>query len=115
MEITALPKGLSEQRCPKLKNYLCCHDLQQSITLSTLMDLSKYPLDKLLHIEAANLVVLISAFTVPPVRHWWIILPAFAWLLGLIAEQYAGMQNFRNHWSTLTQQVEYLSAIRPKV
>jgi hypothetical protein len=62
------------------------------------------------NLEASALYVLISAMLVPDVRHWWCILPACMWVLVLYANEYSGLKNAENKWSTLSEQTKYLMA-----
>jgi hypothetical protein len=61
------------------------------------------------NLETAAVYTLLSAPLVPAVRHWWCILPAAMWSLILVAQLYSGMSDFRNPWTTLSKQIEYLS------
>ena len=63
--------------------------------------------------EAAGLYVVIGSLLVPAVRHWWALIPASGWVLLGVAEVYAQLRNFSNKWSTLSDQIEYLSNPRP--
>ena len=60
-------------------------------------------------LETAAVVVLLSAALVPSVRHWWWILPSLIWLLLLIVEAVVTVQKAADKWSTLSDQVKYLS------
>jgi len=61
------------------------------------------------NLQVVSLYVLISALVVPGVRRWWCILPACMWVLDLIAELFWGVRRFLDKWSTLSEQIRYLS------
>jgi len=61
------------------------------------------------NLEAAALIILLSATVLPSVRHWWCILPAFIWLLLLITECVVSLQQAADKWATLRDQIKYLS------
>ncbi len=65
------------------------------------------------NLETTAIYVLISAFFVPSVRHWWCILPACMWTLVLFAKEYSGLRNVMNQWSSLSDQTKYLMAKKP--
>jgi hypothetical protein len=62
------------------------------------------------NLESAAVYTLASTPLVPSLRHWWCILPAFTWILLLALEQYGSVRRLKDPWTTLTQQIEYLSA-----
>lgn len=59
--------------------------------------------------EATAAFILVSAIFVPPVRHWWVIVPACVWILFLILETFAEYVKRLNGWSTFISQIKYLS------
>ena len=59
---------------------------------------------------AAALYVLVSAAIVPEVRHWWCIVPAAAWVFAVAAEFVAQLRRAFDKWSTLQDQIAYLSS-----
>jgi hypothetical protein len=61
------------------------------------------------NLETTAVYALLSTPFVPGLRHWWCIFPAVFWTFLLFAEQYAGLGRVKDPWSTLTQQIEYLS------
>lgn len=61
------------------------------------------------NLEATSVYVLISTAIVPGIRHWWCILPASIWVLLLTAEIYTVSARLWNRWSTLGDQIVYLS------
>ena len=61
------------------------------------------------NLQATSLCILASAAVVREVRHWWCILPAYFWLLLLIAEADASMRDVRDNWSTLNKQIIHLN------
>jgi hypothetical protein len=67
------------------------------------------------NLQAASLYVLISALVVPGVRRWWCILPACMWVLDFIAELFWAVRGFLDKWSTLSEQIKYLSVGNPNV
>jgi hypothetical protein len=60
------------------------------------------------NLETAALYTLMSAFVVPGLRRWWIILPACIWVFILVAEQFASISEVMNKWSSLSRQIQYL-------
>ena len=62
------------------------------------------------NLETAALIVLLSATVVPSVRHWWCILPSCMWVLLFVVESVVAVQKAFDKWSTLNDQVKYLSA-----
>jgi hypothetical protein len=65
------------------------------------------------NLETTSFYVVISALIVPAVRHWWCILPAGIWIIIFLSEQYRGVRQFRDPWSTLAEQIDYLIAQKP--
>jgi hypothetical protein len=61
------------------------------------------------NLQAAALCVLISAIFVPPLRHWWYLLPSGFWLLSIVAEVFAVFRKQFDPWSGLTDQINYLA------
>ncbi len=61
------------------------------------------------NLETAAVYVLLSTPLVPGVRHWWCILPASMWVLILVAQEYEGIRRVKDKWTTLSEQVTYLS------
>lgn len=61
------------------------------------------------NLGATAIYVLICATFVPGVRHWWCILPACLWVFLLAAEVYGAIQRYTSKWSTLSEQIRYLS------
>jgi hypothetical protein len=66
-----------------------------------------------LNLETAALCVLLGALVVSRLRHWWYILPAFMWVLMLLAEEYSAWKQYPNRWSPLSAQIKYLSEMPP--
>ena len=64
------------------------------------------------NLETAGLYILVSAIFVPTLRRWWCILPSALWGLLLFAFEYAQTQKWLNKWSTLEDQIKYLSEER---
>jgi hypothetical protein len=62
------------------------------------------------NLETAALYALASVPLVPALRHWWCILPASIWILILVGEQYGSVSRYLDQWTTLTEQIEILSA-----
>ena len=58
---------------------------------------------------AAALYVLASALVVRDVRHWWCIAPSLAWVLATLLSIVAKVRRSWNKWSTLQDQITYLS------
>ena len=67
------------------------------------------------NLEAAAIYILISSTYVPAVRHWWCILPACVWIVVGAGETYTVLNRFANKWSTLSDQIKYLSDAAPKL
>lgn len=65
------------------------------------------------NLETTALYVLISAAVVPSLREWWCILPTCLWVALLVAEEYSSVKRFMDKWSTLSDQIRYLSAGGP--
>lgn len=61
--------------------------------------------------EATGLYVLISAYWVPSLRHWWLMVPAAVWVFILISQQYGDVKRYTEKWSTLYAQITYLSEL----
>jgi hypothetical protein len=61
------------------------------------------------NLETTALYALVSSALVPGLRHWWCILPASLWTLLLAAQQYNDVRRYRDKWSTLSAQIEYIS------
>jgi hypothetical protein len=61
------------------------------------------------NLQAASLYVLISALVVPSVRRWWCLLPASLWVLDLVGELFMSVRQYFDKWSTLSEQIQYLS------
>jgi len=61
------------------------------------------------NLETAALYVLIWVPFVPAVRRWWCIFPACVWLLVAVAEVYTAWRRYIDQWSTLSDQIQYLS------
>lgn len=61
------------------------------------------------NLETAAVYALASMPLVPGLRHWWCIVPASMWTLILAAQQYTSVLHYKDKWSTLTEQIEYLS------
>jgi hypothetical protein len=62
-------------------------------------------------LETAALIVLLSASVVPSVRHWWFILPSCMWVFLFILDQVFAVKKVSDKWSTLNDQVKYLSTL----
>ncbi|MFZ0318659.1 MAG: hypothetical protein WAL56_05985 [Candidatus Sulfotelmatobacter sp.] len=61
-------------------------------------------------LETAALIVVLCATVVPSVRHWWCILPSCMWVFLFVLEQVFTLKKALDRWSTLNDQVKYLSA-----
>jgi hypothetical protein len=66
------------------------------------------------NLEVAGLYVLLSSFIVPGIRHWWSLIPACVWVFLGIAEVVHALRRYGDKWSTLFQQIDYLSKARPE-
>jgi hypothetical protein len=60
------------------------------------------------NLETTAVYVVLSAFVVPAVRHWWSLGPAIFWVLILFSQEYTGMRRYFDPWSTLSEQIGYL-------
>lgn len=63
------------------------------------------------NLETAAVYVLISAWFVQAVRHWWCMLPACLWTLSLVNDEYWGARNAVDRWTTLSSQITYISEL----
>lgn len=63
------------------------------------------------NLQAAAGYVLISATYVPALRHWWWLVPAFAWCVITVVEGYSLLERLFNKWSTYSDQIKYLSTL----
>ena len=61
------------------------------------------------NLETTAVYALLSTPFVPGLRHWWCIFPAVFWTALLFAEQFAAFGRFKDPWSSLGEQIEYLS------
>jgi hypothetical protein len=59
---------------------------------------------------ASALYILASAFILPPVRHWWCIVPAISWVAIVVIGGIGRYQRLTDDWSTLQAQIVYLSS-----
>ncbi len=64
------------------------------------------------NLETTGLYVLGSALFVPGVRHWWCLSLAAVWVFIGIAEVLYTVRRYPNKWSTLFEQIDYLSKAR---
>jgi hypothetical protein len=60
-------------------------------------------------LETAAVYCLMSSVAVPAVRHWWLLVPAVFWTLLLILESVESLRKALNKWSTLNDQIKYLT------
>lgn len=61
------------------------------------------------NLEVAAIYVLCSTIFVPQLRHWWCIAPSLMWVVILIAFEYDSVRRFNDKWTTLLDQIRYLS------
>jgi len=66
------------------------------------------------NLQTASVYILISACFVPALRHWWVLAPTSLWTLFLLAEEYAGLMQWLNKYSTTSKQITYLSKLSSK-
>lgn len=66
------------------------------------------------NLEVTGLYVLLSSFIVPGIRHWWSLIPACIWVFLGIAEVVHALRRYGDKWSTLFQQIDYLSKALPE-
>jgi hypothetical protein len=66
-----------------------------------------------INFESTAVFILISALVVPQYRHWWIIASAIFWISMFASEEYNALLRQKNQWSTLQQQIKYLSSTAP--
>jgi hypothetical protein len=66
------------------------------------------------NLEVAGLYVLLSSFIVPGIRYWWSVIPACVWVFIGIAEIVHALRRYPDKWSTLFQQIDYLSKAGPE-
>lgn len=62
-----------------------------------------------LNLQTTGVYILISSAVVPSVRRWWCIVPACMWVMLLFAEIYTDFRRVLDDWSTLNDQIRYLS------
>lgn len=65
------------------------------------------------NLQATALYVLISMCFVPSIRHWWSVVPAITWLALFLLELYSTWIRYSNRWTTLMDQIKYLSQDGP--
>lgn len=63
------------------------------------------------NLQTASLYALASLAFVPEIRHWWVLVPALFWAVGLAGQEFYGVQNALNMWSTLDRQITYLAEL----
>jgi hypothetical protein len=66
------------------------------------------------NLQTAAVYVLIAAAIVPPLRRWWCLLPSALWAVFLLLEEYEGLRQWGNKWSTLDRQITYLTELGRK-
>jgi hypothetical protein len=92
-------------------NWAVWYDHYHKIILEPSRDVTWYVHTGLaFSLETAALIVLFSAAVVPNVRHWWCILPSCMWAFLFVLEQVFTAKKALDKWSTLNDQVKYLSA-----
>jgi hypothetical protein len=64
------------------------------------------------NLQAGALYILIAATLVPEIRRWPYILPACLWVAIFAGEFYEALTRYANRWSTLQEQLAYLSEHR---
>jgi hypothetical protein len=64
------------------------------------------------NLETAALYIVMSSFLVPGTRRWWWLLPSYFWVSIFVANQYSSLHQATNKWSTLSEQIKYLSEQR---
>jgi hypothetical protein len=62
------------------------------------------------NLKTAAVYVLISAFFVQRLHHWWCLLPASVWTVLLILEQYGTFRRFLDPWTSISGQIDLLLA-----
>ena len=60
-------------------------------------------------LQTASLYCLTSALVVPSLRHWWYLAPAVFWVVTLVIESVNSLQKALNKWSSLHDQIKYLT------
>jgi hypothetical protein len=68
-----------------------------------------------INFETAGLIILVGSVFLPPLRHWWFMLPSAVWVLLLVAEEYNSVRLYRDRWSTLSKQVKFLLESQPAI
>lgn len=61
------------------------------------------------NLETTSAYALLSAFWVRTLRQWWVLLPACMWVSILAASVYGEISEALNKWSSLSDQIAYLS------
>lgn len=65
------------------------------------------------NMQTTAVYVLISVAIIPSLRRWWCILPSIMWILIGVAQAYSIYKRFSDKWSTLSDQIKYLSRAEP--
>jgi hypothetical protein len=63
------------------------------------------------NLQTAAVYVLISAAVIPALRRWWCILPSALWVAFLLLEEYEGLRQWGDNWSSFDKQVTYLTEL----
>ena len=66
------------------------------------------------NLQTASVYVLISACFVPILRYWWVLTPTLLWTFFLLMEEYGGLMQYLNKYSTTSKQITYLSELSRK-
>ena len=66
-----------------------------------------------INVETTAVFILIAAFFIPQLQHWWVLAPALFWFVLLLAEEYTNMKKARDYWATLSEQIKYLAETPP--
>lgn len=67
-----------------------------------------------LNLEAAAVYALVCSVFLPEIRHWWWIAPAWIWVAIGLLEFTNIVMRATNKWSTVSDQIKYLSDSAPK-
>jgi hypothetical protein len=59
--------------------------------------------------ETAAVFLIVCSFCVPSVRHWWVLVPASAWIVYMLLEMFGEYAKRINNWSMFAEQIKFLS------
>lgn len=84
------------------------HDLHYQITLNPGDPVTAMAQQLTHSFQAASVVILFGTLFFPVLRHWWVFVLCFSWLLELILYAAGLYLSLRNPWSSSLKQMKYL-------